>query len=37
MSEEERRDILEKIHGMLEETDDSDLVEVYWYLKVFIT
>lgn len=37
MSEEERRDILENIHKMLEETDDSDLMEVFWYLKVFIT
>ena len=37
MSDEERSDLLEKIHAMLEETEDSDLVEVYWYLKVFIT
>lgn len=36
MSEEERRDIRNKINGMLDETGDSELMEVYWYLKVYI-
>ena len=37
MSDEERRDVLQKINDMLNESDDGDLLEVYWYLKVFIT
>lgn len=37
MSDEERRDVINKINGMLEETTDSDLMEVYWYLKVYIS
>ena len=36
MSEEERRDVMKKINDLLDETSDSDLMEVYWYLKVFI-
>lgn len=36
MSEEERRDVISKINTMLEDTNDTDLMEVYWYLKVFI-
>lgn len=37
MSEEERRNIIGQINGMLDETSDNDLMEVYWYLKVYIT
>lgn len=37
MSDEERRDVISKINGMLEETTDSDLMEVYWYLRVYIS
>lgn len=37
MSEEERRNIIGQINGMLDETSDNDLMEVYWYLKVYIS
>lgn len=36
MSEDERRDVIRKINDLLEDTNDKDLMEVYWYLKVFI-
>lgn len=36
MSEEERKEIIGKINNALEETDDTDLMEIYWYLKVYM-
>lgn len=36
MTEEERKEIIGTINGILDETDDTDLMEVYWYLKVYM-
>lgn len=36
MTVEERKEIIGKINGILDETDDTDLMEVYWYLKVYM-
>lgn len=36
MNEEERRDVIKQINDLLQDTNDKDLMEVYWYLKVYI-
>lgn len=36
MEEEDRREILRQINEMLAKTSDQDIMEVYWYLKVYI-